>query len=49
MDHIKNRDETDIDCGGTKCPKCDNEMACKEDCDCISNSCENKKCVRISV
>ena len=23
-DNLKNQDETDVDCGGTKCPKCNN-------------------------
>ena len=48
-DHIKNQDESDIDCGGTSCPKCNNGMACKIDCDCVSDVCKNKICVRKSL
>ncbi|CAF4237686.1 unnamed protein product [Adineta steineri] len=39
-----NGDESDIDCGGSRCPKCSNAMKCKEDCDCISNICKNGRC-----
>jgi hypothetical protein len=46
MDHIKNGDETDIDCGGIKCPKCEDMKTCKADCDCISDVCKNNRCVR---
>ena len=45
-DGIKNQNETDIDCGGLICSKCNNTMACKNNSDCISNSCENRTCVR---
>jgi len=45
MDNIKNQDETDVDCGGNKCPKCENMNICKVNCDCISGACKNKKCV----
>jgi hypothetical protein len=46
MDHMKNQDESDIDCGGIKCPKCENMKSCKADCDCISDVCKNNKCIR---
>ena len=38
-DSIKNQDETDRDCGGTKCPKCPNTNSCKINNDCQSNYC----------
>ncbi len=41
-DNIKNQDETDIDCGGTKCSKCNNTMACKANSDCISGFCNSE-------
>ncbi len=49
MDRIKNQDETDIDCGGKKCPKCNDRMNCNEDCDCINNNCQEKRCHRINI
>lgn len=45
-DHKKNGDETDIDCGGIECPKCEDMKICKANCDCISDICQNNKCVR---
>jgi len=45
-DNIKNQDETDIDCGGNKCPKCEDEKICHEDCDCLSRECKNYTCAR---
>ncbi len=44
-DGIKNQDETDIDCGGTKCSKCSNGKACVINSDCSSNQCTGGKCV----
>lgn len=38
-DGIKNRDETDIDCGGSKCPKCGNNKVCTKNSDCQTNYC----------
>ena len=43
-DGIKNQDETDIDCGGTVCPKCANNKNCTINKDCKSNYCKNKVC-----
>ncbi|UJR07474.1 hypothetical protein I4U23_011763 [Adineta vaga] len=43
-DHKKNGDETDVDCGGSKCAKCNDTMHCKNHYDCLSNYCKNKKC-----
>lgn len=45
-DYIKNYGETDVDCGGSECPKCENMRSCKLDCDCISDVCKNNTCVR---
>jgi len=38
-DSIKNQDETDIDCGGSICPQCEDGKICKTDNDCI-NKCD---------
>jgi hypothetical protein len=46
MDHVKNQDESDIDCGGIKCPKCEQMKMCRADCDCISDACRNGTCAR---
>ena len=48
-DGVKNATETDLDCGGTDCPKCDTSRACKLAADCISGVCvdpdgKGKKC-----
>lgn len=45
-DGIKNQDETDKDCGGTKCGKCPVPLACLGDGDCQSSFCNptTKKC-----
>ena len=45
-DHLKNQDETDIDCGGIQCPKCNNTKTCKKNSDCISCLCINNICIR---
>jgi hypothetical protein len=45
-DNVQNQDETDIDCGGTSCPKCNNTMVCKNGSDCTSSICINNMCVR---
>lgn len=38
-------DETDIDCGGTACPKCMSGQKCLVPTDCVSNNCKgNKTC-----
>jgi hypothetical protein len=38
-DMVKNGNETDTDCGGSKCPKCAAGQMCFSDLDCISNFC----------
>ncbi|MBQ4360150.1 MAG: hypothetical protein II767_07830, partial [Proteobacteria bacterium] len=40
----KDGDESDVDCGGTKCGKCDNDKACKSENDCKSGECTAGKC-----
>jgi hypothetical protein len=47
-DKKKNKDETDIDCGGNKCAKCADKKKCKVDQDCISDFCNKKKCTQQS-
>ena len=45
-DGIKNGDETDVDCGGTKAPKCGVDKGCATSDDCGSDACSYaKKCV----
>ena len=39
-DGIKNQDETDVDCGGATCNKCDVGEICTQDSDCASGSCD---------
>ena len=48
-DGVKNGVESDLDCGGTDCPKCDSSRACKLAADCVSGVCldpdgKGKKC-----
>ncbi|HVU00352.1 MAG TPA: hypothetical protein VHE30_01320 [Polyangiaceae bacterium] len=43
-DGKKNETETDIDCGGGNCPKCDTGSACKGDSDCSQGPCVSDKC-----
>lgn len=43
-DGIKNQDETDVDCGGTKCAKCENGKTCNDPSDCVNGECEDGKC-----
>ncbi|MBT3303674.1 hypothetical protein HOB83_01735 [Candidatus Woesearchaeota archaeon] len=43
-DEIKNYEETDVDCGGTKCEKCELNKRCEENTDCAENLvCEEKR------
>ena len=45
-DGIKNQDETDIDCGGSKCAKCAEFKGCNVNADCTSAYChQNIKCM----
>ncbi len=43
-DGIQNQDETDVDCGGTVCPKCDKNENCTKNSDCKTNYCKNGVC-----
>ncbi len=43
-DGVKNRDETDKDCGGETCPKCADTKACNIPSDCVSSICTGKIC-----
>ena len=43
-DGQKNGDETDVDCGGAKCPKCAMGKACTADTDCAPGACTNNAC-----
>jgi hypothetical protein len=43
---IKDQDETDVDCGGSKCTKCTEFKACNVNTDCAAGWCrDNMKCV----
>ena len=41
---IKDPGETDIDCGGTTCNRCDGNLHCAATTDCISNVCSDTYC-----
>src|SRR5450755_1520706 len=43
-DGVLNGDETERDCGGSRCPKCAPGQACKVDTDCVSSSCQAHLC-----
>lgn len=46
---VKDQDETDIDCGGSKCDPCEEYMFCNVDSDCESGWCRaNVKCIEPS-
>ncbi|CAF4092241.1 unnamed protein product, partial [Rotaria sordida] len=48
MDQMKNQDETDVDCGGISCPKCEASASCQDkiknqdetDIDCGGSKCQ---------
>jgi hypothetical protein len=42
--HLQNGLETDVDCGGTACPKCRKGATCKISADCTGVCNKNKKC-----
>jgi len=44
VDGVKNQDESDIDCGGVKCDRCENGLVCKAGTDCESDRCILGKC-----
>jgi MYXO-CTERM domain-containing protein len=39
-DGVKNGDETDVDCGGATCNRCDESKGCSVNTDCLSTLCE---------
>jgi hypothetical protein len=43
-DNEKNRDETDVDCGGESAPACDDGKRCAINDDCKSGVCKNEVC-----
>jgi len=43
-DNVKNQDESDVDCGGAKCPKCGVGKACTAETDCKPGACINNAC-----
>jgi hypothetical protein len=45
-DGLKDGDETDVDCGGTKAPACADDKACKAASDCVSGVCTGGICQR---
>lgn len=49
FDEVRNDDETDIDCGGTRSPACGENKACLIATDCFSNICTagTKKCAAV--
>ena len=47
-DGERNGNETDVDCGGDKCDRCNIGETCKINLDCSSNLCESRTCKRIN-
>jgi hypothetical protein len=43
-DAVKNGSETDVDCGGSACPKCAIGKACLSDADCLVQRCRDGVC-----
>ncbi len=41
LDHFKDSDETDVDCGGSTCPVCGDHGWCAVDSDCASGECHS--------
>lgn len=41
---VKNGDETDVDCGGTKAPACGDNKGCLVNVDCVSSVCKSNVC-----
>ena len=46
-DTFQNKDETDVDCGGTICSPCDLGQSCSINNDCVSNNCDAGTCAII--
>lgn len=49
FDEVRNDDETDVDCGGTRAPTCVESKVCKVSTDCFSGIClaATKKCAAV--
>ncbi|MEM2956300.1 MAG: hypothetical protein QW041_01870 [Candidatus Pacearchaeota archaeon] len=45
FDGVQNQDETDVDCGGKICDKCNLEKSCFRNDDCIIGSCIKNTCI----
>ena len=41
-DGVRNQDESDTDCGGASCPKCEAARGCAEATDCVSSVCADE-------
>ncbi|CAF1334586.1 unnamed protein product [Rotaria sordida] len=48
-DGVKNQDETDADCGGRTCEKCENGKVCNVASECISGECSSNLCQMCSL
>ncbi|MBI4450496.1 hypothetical protein HY642_00850 [Candidatus Woesearchaeota archaeon] len=49
-DTVRNQDESDIDCGGSKCGKCAAGLNCTKSNDCLAElTCKNNQCTTINV
>lgn len=46
-DHKQTDDETDVDCGGSRCPSCAADESCSDDRDCSSGTCTQGSCERV--
>ncbi|PCC69727.1 Lamin Tail Domain [Nannocystis exedens] len=45
LDGVQNNEETDVDCGGSECPACADDLACLVPEDCVSKVCTDEVCV----
>ena len=46
FNHERDVDESDVDCGGSRCPGCAADEACSVDDDCSTSSCVSNVCAR---
>ena len=46
MDHLRDGDESDVDCGGLRCARCGNARRCVTRDDCQSGHCAGRTCFR---